>query len=137
MDKDNHNPDDRYPDDIWHWILQLGRRFWQYWNSPRDSAAAGCLRPSVILGTLFIVASFLVIDMREPTLVGRRFDREHTPGATANAVEKLAAYAEWPRASELFAIGVLLLIFARLGDVVTLLDDLRRADRPKTDGDAT
>lgn len=122
------------PDTFTRSLRRLGRaiadRFPQPARSDEDTSTAigGCLRPSVLLGAAFLVASFFLIDTRGASSwqVGRRFDDTNAVGATANAAEKLVEDTEWPHSTTLFIIGLLLLIFARLGDIVHLLDERKR-----------
>jgi hypothetical protein len=71
------------------------------------------LRPSMILGVLFLVAAVVVIPMRASSL------------ASAKSVDRLVALAEWPNSSELMMIGLLLIVVARLGIIAD-----RLAQRP-------
>jgi len=75
-------------------------------------------------GVLFIAAAVFEPSMRQSeTWYDRdRFQKDNAYGATANAVERLAVDTEWPRSLELFTIGLVLLLFARLGHVADVLE---------------
>jgi hypothetical protein len=71
------------------------------------------LRPSMILGIVFLAAAVVVIPMRSSSL------------AAAKGVDRLVTLAEWPHSSELMIIGLLLIVVARLGIIAD-----RLAQRP-------